>query len=154
MIYIFLDIDGVLHSESGDPSEKLSRAPILARVLDRFDPLGSKIAIVISSTWRLDMELARIARELGQSLGRRVCGATPDLDLLDRQRECEAWMADHAPGGKWLAIDDRASWFSEGFDGLLHIEGPYPDWGAGIHEGHAEELSRRLVDLGVTGDAP
>jgi hypothetical protein len=64
-IYIFLDIDGVLHYESSDPLDRLSRAPVLARVLARLDPSASKIAIVISSTWRLDMKLERIGLELG-----------------------------------------------------------------------------------------
>jgi hypothetical protein len=38
-----------------------------------------------------------------------------------RQREILLWMKDHAPKGKWLAIDDRPEYFHEDCEGLFIV---------------------------------
>lgn len=123
---LFLDFDGVLHREMSNQSEWMNALPILERALQAADP-QQDIAVVISSDWKYDHDLSALRRFLGLDVGRRVIGVTPDRSLLEgletprapRQVEIMAWLAEHAPGAQWLAIDDRTNYFEKDCARLL-----------------------------------
>jgi hypothetical protein len=132
---IFLDIDGVLNSESyvlkleekccqiGHSRETPCDCFKLYRQIDRdaVTRLNRLVAvtgakIVVSSTWRkiFDMpELCRILTEHG--LVAEVIGATPDLfndpgrepgTNLERGYEIDFWLRDHPEVDRFVILDD------------------------------------------------
>ena len=130
---IFLDIDGVLHTDPQPASDlKLfEKLPLLVDVLTQYE---ASLEVVISSSWRDKYTYAQISDRFMPELAHLVAGATPQLKLkaqsktdwmppisnYERQNECERWLKDNRQWGQaWIAIDDRASWFEPGCRNLL-----------------------------------
>jgi hypothetical protein len=96
---LFLDIDGVLNRDGFQPDDNLELAswiePELAARLTAV-LARTQAAVVLSSDWRLDRELAQLRAELAASgIGAALIGLTPALDGQPRWREIEAWMVAH-----------------------------------------------------------
>lgn len=88
---LFLDIDGVLHPELGT---QFSCLPLLEEWLR----LNQAVQIVISSSWRLELEFDVLRDFFGADLQSRVIGATLDLGSWGsghRGREVLAWLERH-----------------------------------------------------------
>lgn len=109
--YLFLDFDGVLHTDR-PPFDLRFAANLCPIVVD----LGLKV--VISSTWREESDMPELMAKLGQ-LGQHVVGMTPVLDFEEieaigglvgrREVEVRLWLNEHAnPDADWVAIDDYA----------------------------------------------
>ena len=77
--YLFLDFDGVLHPTWHDCA--------LFSQLELFEQtiLAHDCAIVISSSWRFQMDLSDLQSKFSQELRGRIVGATGEL-ILDRMR--------------------------------------------------------------------
>ena len=89
----FLDFDGVTHpvTSNGRHFQADNIIPLTRYLLG----LSKDLQVVISSTWRLDMELEEIKKNLGV-LGNYVIGKTPeyyDPDITyERQAEVELYL--------------------------------------------------------------
>lgn len=110
--YLFLDFDGVLHTNA--PPRDLRYARHLTPTVSRLD-----LKVVVSSTWREAYSLAELVKLLGD-LGQFVVGKTPTWNPANgdlppngvRHREIEAWLARKASlEAPWAAIDDDAENF-------------------------------------------
>lgn len=111
-VLIFLDFDGVLHPVC--PRDDLPAAesqafcylPRLAQVLQDFP----EIEIVITSTWRLHLNLDQLREMFPIELRGKIVGMTAGLVDDERfgGREFEAmvWRYMHRPGAQWIALDD------------------------------------------------
>lgn len=116
-ILLFLDFDGVLH-----PDPPTIEAPLFCRaaLLYQFLLQHSRLAIVVSSTWRRKRSLAEL-RSLFPEWSDRIVGVTPESPEPNfaRQFECETWMRENAnPWTPWIALDDR-SWNFRPFESRL-----------------------------------
>lgn len=114
MNILFLDFDGVLHPEGVGAELDFCHMPNFEALMLDFP----HVHIVVSSTWRLTMDMAALVSCFPESLRSRVAGVTPDLPSLfdqrgHRQRECEQWLLLNAASARWLAIDDRSAYFDE-----------------------------------------
>lgn len=134
---LFLDFDGVLHSEPSLPKEAFTQLPLIEAVLRDFPAVD----IVISSTWRLDwmgdadaVAVAQLRRHFSPDIAPRVVGVTPFLGRLQengldalpytRELECCAWLrSNRPPHTPWLALDDRDEWFLPGCPNLMKVDG-------------------------------
>ena len=132
---LFLDFDGVLHPEPLMAKKKLSQLPLVEAILRDFP----SVEIVISSDWRLDwfnegeaVAVSNMRRHFSPDIASRVIGVTPFLGRREsrglaplpypREAECLKWLKSNRPAWTpWMALDDRAWWFSPGSVNLMPI---------------------------------
>ena len=116
---LFLDIDGVLHSQEGDSRDDLlCRLPLLHEIQRACPP----VEVVVSSDWTHSTPFPKLRRMLSEGardLSRRFICVTPKVAPRRGQRlrsvECWAWMEQNGrQGDPWLALDDRAPFFEPG----------------------------------------
>lgn len=111
---IFLDIDGVLHTEPATAEQAFSQRHLLWEFLMQMPPTAS---VVISSNWRLRYSLDELVDFIlagcgNPSLRERFVGVTPFLPAMQyeyrgREAECLAWLKNAGREGEpWIAIDD------------------------------------------------
>jgi hypothetical protein len=123
---LFLDFDGVLHSDFEAYENPFTQVEYFCDALRKADP-NRKIDIVISSMWRLSEKLDQLRAHFPKDMHERIVDVTPDLSDFElspngsRQREIELWMQEHARGGHWLAIDDRVNYFDPGCEHLFLV---------------------------------
>ena len=114
MKVLFLDFDGVLHPVGGTSE---GRAFVHLARLQAFlrEPAMQDVAVVVSSTWRLILEPARLIGLFAPDIRARVRGATPDLgdEPMEhaRYREIRAWLDRHPEVKSWAALDDAVRQF-------------------------------------------
>jgi len=150
-LYLFLDFDGVLHPEGVGPELEFCHLESFEDLMWRYP----QVLIVLSTSWRLHLPLAKLVSVFASDLQSRVVGKTPQLQESanvrgHRQRECEHWRASNAPGAPWLAVDDRASYFDEGCAQLVLL--PHIHSGGTGLEGEAlvmleQQLGREIERL-------
>lgn len=128
---LFLDIDGVLHPFAARHSDRLfTSIAHLWSILERLP----EVSVVITSAWRerhaLPELVAMLVAQGGGRYAQRFVGATPVLDDGSgykpgtRQRETEAWLAEHAPGSiRHLILDDIETEFSPDCPCLYLVDG-------------------------------
>lgn len=136
MRVLFLDFDGVLHTPNCASTLQLVHLPHLLRLLREYPD----VQVVVASSWRETRSLDQLRQLFPEDLRLRVVGATPFLTYEGgsghRQRECVAWLEQHAPGSSWLALDDEAALYEP--DKVLVC-----DPGAGLS---ANDVRDRLED--------
>ena len=146
-VILFLDFDGVLHADPCYHTERLfENAPRLAAVLEHF----AEVCVVLSTSWRTGKSLEAMVAPLPPSLRERVVGVTPfasdfspppHLLPYRRHAECVQWMMDNGQVDRdWIALDDRASWFSPACDFLILCDSQ-----AGFNEEAASRLRSALT---------
>lgn len=151
---LFLDFDGVLHSEPSLPKEAFSQLPVMEAVLREFPA----VEIVISSSWRLDWTqetdaVSFLRLHFSADIAPRVVGVTPDCSYLDRpelnaeiplrQYECMQWLKVNRPDvTPWLALDDRDDWFLPACPNLMAVDGY-----AGFMPSDAAEFRLHLANI-------
>ena len=119
-LILFLDFDGVLHSDWDRPPTLFSQLPLLEHMLREHQHVN----IVLSTSWRETDPINALRGPFSDDIRARVIGATPVLNPItraryphplskaERQSECEAWLVEHrTPTHPWIAIDDRHWWF-------------------------------------------
>ena len=113
---IFLDFDGVLHSESEVGSRPFNKLPLLEGALSQAD---TDFQIIISSSWRFHYTLDELRLNLG-SLRNYVVGVTPEVRAVAdfRYREILEVVQPYALTD-WVAIDDANYAFPEGNENLI-----------------------------------
>lgn len=134
---VFLDFDGVTHSEGlENPAGLFGRLHLIEAVLREFPA----VEIVISSAWRLgydndELAVTKLREHFSSDIAPRVIGVTPVfkkildkdspeiLSRYERHFECDAWMKVHRPPGtRWMAMDDRAYWFRPYTENLMAFD--------------------------------
>jgi hypothetical protein len=115
---LFLDFDGVLHSEPCyDQTKLFCFLPRLEKVLRDYP----QIDVVISSTWRESRTLHELQGFFSADIAPRVVGVTPswrdypdlfEVNGFQRHTEILAWIRySSEPWVKWVAVDDKAFLF-------------------------------------------
>lgn len=129
---LFLDFDGVTHSDGCFSANFFCRLPLIEEVLREFP----SVKIVISSSWRDHHPLDTLMRHFAGDMRTRVIGATPNAKRIidritngglpdpkiefERQWECEFWLEENRRWAeRWVAIDDRPEWFEPACPHLL-----------------------------------
>ena len=147
---LFLDFDGVLHPESGDPDAWFCFSPNFFEALQHAAPKAD-VPVVISSTWRMTSTIEAMREHFPVAMHHQIVGVTPDLDVIweprvhmNRQSEIEAWMREVSPHGDWLAIDDRPSLFDPDCKRLFVVPPYRPGHGAGLNLDVSEDLKVAL----------
>lgn len=145
-LVLFLDFDGVLHPEGVGAELEFCHLGTFEQLMREFP----QVLIVVSSTWRLEVSWDRLKQHFSPDIQPRLVGVTPSLSELQgvrgqRQRECEAWLRQHANESPntsvhWLALDDRESYFDEGCENLVLL--PHVHAGGTGLEGEYVELLR------------
>lgn len=148
MAVIFLDFDGVLHREFSHSSKHFEREACFAAAI-----CGLDVEIVVSSTWRHNLELHEIIALLSEPVSSRIVGMTPTysqlpdvpskLALYEREAECTAWLsANRPPYTRWIAVDDRSWLFRPFCPNLFLVEGK-----CGLDEQSSQLLRSKLSVL-------
>jgi hypothetical protein len=116
---LFLDFDGVLHSDGSGSFSKL----------DLFEECLSKmpeVEIVISSTWRETDSIEQLRNYFSAHVRDRIIGITPSLEggyeCGGRQREIEAFLGSAGLDGEnasWVALDDIPLFFEDDCPNLV-----------------------------------
>jgi hypothetical protein len=103
MKVIFLDIDGVLNSDS-TPNPRKFPYIVDTRLLARFQELVSKTGarVVLSSTWRVD-PVGRLAAKLYEVPFDDICPDAPDAP---RCEEIQSWLRQHPEATRYAVLDD------------------------------------------------
>jgi hypothetical protein len=147
---IFLDIDGVLHPDSGDPAMQFCFVTNFFEALEAVRPQRD-VPIVISSTWRMTSTMDAMREHFPHAMHHQIVGVTPDLDVswepranANRQSEIQAWMRENSPSGQWLAIDDRAELFEIDCKNVFLVPQYRPGLGAGLNLQVSDELKQAL----------
>lgn len=142
---LFLDFDGVTHPEPYDQEAAFQQLPFIEAVVR--DMVG--VEIVVSSSWRESHSLEELREFFALDIRSRVVGVTPDIwnpeqpQPFLRESECMAWLAENRPvGTRWLAIDDRPSWFQPNCPNLF-----VTDTTQGFLSGQMEMLRVMLMTL-------
>jgi hypothetical protein len=123
---IFLDFDGVLHSNEQYDESPFCRTHLLWQIL-RACP---KVQVVFSTSWRdsydFDNMLDFVTSNGGEDLTLRFISSTPNLEAEGhygrRDLEIQRWLDVNMHSGHWLAIDDMAELFS-GHSNLYLVDG-------------------------------
>ncbi len=107
---LFLDIDGVLHSNTATQEMAFCNRQHLWRLLLEFP----NMKVVISSDWRISTPLKDLSYLImngsDPSLKDRIISITPVIkefryEIGNREKECVAWLEKNNQTN-WLAIDD------------------------------------------------
>lgn len=134
---LFLDFDGVLHSEPSLAKDAFCRLPLIEKILQDFP----QVQIVVSSAWRLDWAteaeaVAGLREHFFDALRDLLVGVTPDFRHVDpatapdglgaylREWECLDWLCRNRPAGTpYLMLDDRHWWFRPDNPRLMIVDG-------------------------------
>lgn len=153
---LFLDFDGVLHSEvKTSDREIFSKTPHLWEILRQVP----EAEVVFSTSWKsqfpLDELIGFATSNGGEDLAHRFLGCTPDVpkgdrdDYRRREIECLAWLAEnekrfpvHRRPPPWLALDDIAYWFTIPCWNL-HVV----DYRTGLTDADVKAVVRRLQTM-------
>lgn len=142
-LILFLDFDGVTHPEPYAQESAFQQLPFIEAVVR--DMAG--VEIVITSSWRESHSLKVLREFFALDIRPLVAGVTPDIwnpalaPPFVRESECMAWLAANRPvGTRWLAIDDRPSWFQPNCPNLL-----VTDTTQGFLQTQIEDLRHKLT---------
>ena len=114
---LFLDFDGVLVTDRYQEQLTVSKSPLRDFYGTKFDPVCVECLrqivdktgadIVVTSTWKMDKGLNGIQKMWEtRFLPGKVIGITPDIDLVHRGDEIDAWLAEYKADCRYAIIDD------------------------------------------------
>ena len=114
---LFLDFDGVMVTDRYQEQMMASNSPLQDCYGTKFDPVcveclrqivdKSGADIVVTSTWKMSKGLKGIQKMWeARSLPGKVIGITPDIDLIHRGDEIDAWLAECKANCRYAIIDD------------------------------------------------
>ena len=141
---LFLDFDGVLHSNYSDDEGLFCQTKLLWKIL-RAIP---KIEVVFSTSWRevhtLDEMVTFVTLGGGEDLVSRFIGVTPVLPYVGfyprRDLEITNWLEANGHTCQWLAIDDMPEFFNDGHPNLYAVDG-----GRGLTKSDVKLIIKRLL---------
>ncbi len=153
---IFLDFDGVLATSKYNTQLSEKGQPWTDGFGTLFDPVcvdnlkliieATCADIVVTSTWKMKLGLDGIQTMWGERLlPGKVVGVTPDIDVLCRGNEIEAWLAEREKNICYAIIDDApiTGFFTEGQQKHLFV---VDEW-TGLDEGTARSVIEYLNGL-------
>ena len=149
MKVLFLDIDGVLNSDSYDKVRgenegniDITRMCLLKTIIDK---TGAQI--VLSSTWRKNWdrdfskcnEKGKEIYEVFTSYGLEIFDKTPYLrnDSSERPKEIKMWLDSHRAAENYAILDDHMWGWREMEEHLVRTSGKI---GRGLMEKHVNEV--------------
>ena len=143
MVYLFLDMDGVLHPVSSSLALRWSGGHRVAELLKR----NPSVQIVVTSNYRWHLDLDDLRALFPAAIRDRVVGATPVVLLGDgqnklpgRHREVLAWLSANATEAvRWLAVDDDPGHYAAQCEELYLTDGQ-----TGLTDEDLDVLTRRL----------
>ena len=143
MLYLFLDIDGVLRPDT-KPNDYILSAGLLSSLYQVVALTEGELKIVVTSSWRLVMDRVAIAKKL--KLPMSMVEVMPVLDDENARGDgVIAYMAKvYSQQGEtpFLAIDDQPDLYEGAWRGVLLACNP----GSGFDEGVLAQLKSRLAD--------
>ena len=100
---LFLDFDGVLHSTTTSIENLFHRAPLLNELLRELP-----CPVVISSSWRFNLNLSQIQLKFAEPLASLIIGKTgpPEIGRWPRYSEIKKYLMLNKPLTDWRALDD------------------------------------------------
>ena len=142
---VFLDFDGVLHPEerrSGE-SRVFDEADRIEALLDDYP----EVSIVFATSWQMLCGFARLQTVFRADYRERVIGGTdqlhPESYSTGRGLLAQRWMARHAPGRRWISLDDDLRAFEYRDQNLLWCS-------EGIYGEQADKLLRAWLETNST----
>lgn len=140
---LFLDFDGVLHPVGHRVGEEdnFMHLPVLEDWLREHD--HKHVRIVISSSWREQMDIDGLKLLFSSDLRERVIGKCPTVPSdpepeFWRYEEIMAWIRETGYVGPWVALDDTGWEFPDDLGQLVLC-----DRAIGINDKTLEELSNK-----------
>lgn len=132
--YLFLDFDGVLHP-TAHGSALFSQLALFEETIVKHE-----CQIVISSSWRFQLNLAELQAKFSKALRERIVGCTGDayLGSYARFHEIKAYADTHSVFD-WRALDDSYWEFPDKCPNLIRCN---PN--SGVTATELEKLSRWL----------
>lgn len=120
MKYIFLDFDGVLHGEQYN-WDLFTHMDLFC---DAIKPYLDNVRIVISSSWRYEHSLEKLAIHFHKEIRPIIIGVTPDntdgFDYFGRYKEIKDYCKENKIlDNQWIAIDDMARLFPDSCSNLI-----------------------------------
>lgn len=118
---LFLDFDGVLHSELAAEADLFGLLPRFESILRDFPD----VQIVISSSWRENASLDDLRARFSPDIARRIIGTTPVIPrvkqmVAHREQEILNWLESAGKRREpWLALDDTEWQFKDHRDHLI-----------------------------------
>lgn len=148
MIYVFLDVDGVLNKESDWKNKfylDISCVKVFGELCRELGKLYGEVRTVLISTWRAGISKSGTdAKQIGRleeclaKEGIRIYGTTP-ISEKGRQAEVEYYIRrNHV--SKYIVIDDDLSLFSEPEKLKLFV----PDYRTGLVQGNIKKIVKLL----------
>ncbi len=125
--FIFLDFDGVLHSESDIEKPHFFHMLTLCQLLMKY---RHSVKVVISSSWRMDNTLEQLKSHFPTVVRDLIVGVTPIInDSFNnggRQKEIELYCHEHniAPH-EYIALDDLEYLFEKKWPNLILVNGHF-----------------------------
>jgi len=111
---LFLDFDGVMVTDRYQEQLTASNCPLRDYYGAKFDPVCVECLrqivdktgadIVVTSTWKMDKGIQKMWE--ARCLPGKVIGITPDVDLIHRGNEVEAWLDTETGIVRYVIIDD------------------------------------------------
>jgi hypothetical protein len=148
-VILFLDFDGVLHSEHCHDSLWFSQMHHFESAV-RGTP---DTQVVVSSTWRHQHTLEALKNHFSEDIAALMVGVTPRYEQLvdvperlvnyPREAECQAWLEQSGTGrwAAWIAVDDRSWGFRPFNKNVLLINGE-----TGMQEEDSIALRRLIAE--------
>ncbi|MFZ2537698.1 MAG: HAD domain-containing protein [Oscillospiraceae bacterium] len=128
---LFLDFDGVLHPIYSGVSSNADFRNL--PLLEDFLREHKNISVVISSSWRENMDLDDLQHLFTKDLMDRIIGKCPIVPAHDhwRHQEILTWINQNNYAGQWFALDDAINEFPDDCPQLIACD---------KHEGLTEEV--------------
>lgn len=116
---IFLDFDGVLHPSLAEPEQLFAKAKLLGKLFESRRP-----DVVISSSWRFQLDIDDLIARLPTAVGSLVSGVTGPAHVGKHARwnEIQIYCQSHKIND-WRALDDSAFEFPTGCTQLIRVDG-------------------------------
>lgn len=138
MLYIFLDFDGVLHTQNG---RRFSLIDNFSQVIKNYP----QINIIFSTSWREYSSLDQLKNYFPEYLHKQCVGVTPLIrEPIEHVRfhEIQQYIKKHNITEQWLAIDDMAILFPKDCNNLFLVDGK-----KGLYEEVAKVLEKKIKYL-------
>ena len=142
---LFLDFDGVLHPYSSVPHTEIAQFCLLPS-LENWLRSNETIKVVISSSWRLHLDLGQLRALFCEDIGPRIIDRCP-IERFEgnaqywRYEVIKRWINQSQYQGPWVALDDAIEEFPHGFDRLVACD----KW-IGLTPENLEEVERNFND--------
>lgn len=157
MKIVFLDIDGVLNSESFwsdktqgaryreavangcSKTEQLALANIDPKAVDLLNKIleETDAELVISSTWRTHLELPEILAFMG--VKKQIYSVTPTTLKRHRGTEIQMWLDCHPDIDNYIILDDDSDMLNKQLNHFIHTS-----WKNGLTLDHVDKAIKIL----------